>query len=51
MTDEKMEWASIPAKHSYRQSPDSLEKLHALMDEYTASGGFFSTFRPFRRNP
>ena len=37
MTDEKMEWAAVPTKHSYRQSPDSLEELHALMDEYKGS--------------
>ncbi|MEP5759911.1 MAG: GFA family protein [Litoreibacter sp.] len=34
MTKEKIPWATVPAKHSYQQSPDSPEDLQALMDEY-----------------
>ncbi|WP_299149857.1 GFA family protein [uncultured Tateyamaria sp.] len=35
MTDEKMQWAIVPTKYSYQQSPDNLEELQALMDEYS----------------
>lgn len=34
MTDERMQWATVPAKHSYKQSPESLEELQTLMDDY-----------------
>lgn len=37
MTDQKMSWATVPAKHSYSQSPESLEELQALMDDYKNS--------------
>lgn len=37
MTEEKMSWATVPAKHSYARSPESLEELHALMDDYKTS--------------
>ena len=34
MTDEKMQWVTVPTKQSYKQSPNSLEELKTLMDEY-----------------
>ncbi len=34
MTDEKMTWSTVPAKHSYAQSPKTLEELQDLMDAY-----------------
>lgn len=36
MTDDKLDWVSVPVAHSYKQSPTSLEELHALMDAYQA---------------
>lgn len=37
MSDEKMSWATVPAKHSYAQAPESLDELQALMDDYKNS--------------
>ncbi len=34
MTDEKMPWAHVPAKHSFARYPESLDALQALMDDY-----------------
>jgi hypothetical protein len=35
MTNEKMPWASVPARRSFSSYPESLEELQALMDEYS----------------
>ena len=35
MTDEKLSWANVPAKHSFAQFPRSAEEIEALMMEYS----------------
>jgi hypothetical protein len=37
MTDEKLSWATVPAKHSFAQAPATKEELHALMEDYRSA--------------
>ncbi|MEL6783516.1 MAG: GFA family protein [Pseudomonadota bacterium] len=34
MTDSKMAWATVPAKHSFETVPESADILQAIMNEY-----------------